>query len=138
MQSMTATAAGLAGTRRSRSHRDWSRCDARVWTGATNQVLEYGEQLVPVGTPLPGDSVVIAVSANPPTLSANATVRALVIAPGAPLTVKWGDTLPDNGALDASGGVLGTGAVVLGGSGDGHGHRERRVERDWPVLAHRN
>jgi hypothetical protein len=90
---------------------------AHTWTGAANNQWTNAANWFPAVVPAAGDSVVIPPTPTPPVLSANAAVRALVIST-AQLSIAPGDTLTDNGVLDATtGAITGGGTVTLGGTG---------------------
>ena len=112
---VTATSAGLAGSPLTFTATATVSTANKTWTGATNNLWATATNWSPAGVPATTDSVFIPVTANNPTLAANATVTDLYISSGATLTLGSGVTLIDNGTLDATGGILGTGIVVLNG-----------------------
>ena len=112
--SVTATSAGLAGSPVTFTATATVSTANKTWTGATNNVWATATNWSPAVVPATTDSVFIPITANNPQLAANATVADLYIASGATLTLTSGAvTLGVNGALDATGGILGTGNVAL-------------------------
>ena len=98
----------------------------RTWIGgdvAAPADWMNGANWSPGGTPAPGDTVVVPVTANPPALWIDATVASLAVATGASLHVER--TLTVTG--DASGSMTGPGTVRLAGT-------EAAVAGDFPSL----
>ena len=116
-QSISATSAGLAGSPLTiNATGTVASAFSKTWTGATNNQWATASNWSPAGVPAATDSVLIPVSANNPQLAATATINGITINAGATLTLTSGAvTLNDNGGLDATGGILGTGAVVVNG-----------------------
>ena len=110
-QTVTATSAGLIG-----SPAVFTATGIvpglRTWTGATNTVWATATNWSPAGVPVASDSVVVPLTGNLPSLSGVATVKALMLASGATLTIS-SSTLTVNGPLDATGTITGSGVVVL-------------------------
>jgi alpha-tubulin suppressor-like RCC1 family protein len=115
-QTVRAASAGLAGSPLTISATATVSTANKTWTGATNNLWATTTNWSPAGVPATTDSVFIPVTANNPQLATNATVEDLYIASGATLTLGSDVTLVDNGTLDATGGILGTGNVMLGGA----------------------
>lgn len=89
----------------------------KVWTGATDTSWTTATNWTPAGAPVSTDSVVIPVAGAQPALSAAVTVKSLVVAPGATLTLG-ANNLTLTGSLDAGSTITSTGGVVqLTGAG---------------------
>ena len=89
----------------------------KTWTGATSTVWSTAANWSPSGAPASTDSIIVPVGTNQPSLAANTTVKSLVVATGATLTLG-ANTLTVTGSLDAGNTIVGTGgSVLLTGSG---------------------
>ncbi len=116
-QSVTAASIGLAGTPLTFTANATVGTANKVWTGATSTAWATASNWSPVGVPVGTDSVSVPLVTNLPQLSASTTVADLYLSTGATLTLTSGAvTLTVNGTLDATGGILGTGNVSLGGA----------------------
>ena len=91
--------------------------NVKVWTGVNSTQWTDPGNWFPALLPSATDSVIIPSTTNKPTISANETVRTLLIAAGAPVTISAGDTLTVAGTLGNAGGIAGPGTVVLSGTG---------------------
>ncbi len=115
LQTISATSAGLSGSPLTISATAAFTSASKVWTGATDIQWSTATNWSPAGVPAAIDSVLVPNTANHPTVSTNAAVASVTLAAGAPLTVASGQVLTITGALDATGGILGSGTVALGG-----------------------
>ncbi len=115
-QTVTATSNGLAGSPLTFNATATLALANKTWTGATNATWTVATNWLPVGVPAATDSVFVPVSPNNPQIVANTTVASLYLASGTTLTLGGGVTLTDNGNLDATGPIIGIGAVSLGGA----------------------
>ncbi|HUX32583.1 MAG TPA: hypothetical protein VMV51_01820 [Gemmatimonadaceae bacterium] len=89
----------------------------KVWTGATDTSWTTATNWTPAGVPAATDSVVVPAVGTQPALSAAVTVKSLVVAPGATLSLG-ANNLTLTGSLDAGTTITSTGGVVqLTGAG---------------------
>jgi hypothetical protein len=115
-QSVSATSVGLVGSPLTFTANASVALANKTWTGAVDNQWSNAANWSPAGVPAATDSVVIPISPNNPALGAIATVANIYINAGATLTLTSGAAaLNDNGTLDATGGILGTGSVVVNG-----------------------
>ncbi len=114
-QTATATSGALTGSPAGFTANATSASFSKTWTGATNNQWTIGTNWAPSGVPAATDSVFIPVVSTFPVIAAgNMPVGNLTLASGATLTLSGGAvTLTVNGALDASGAIIGGGNVAL-------------------------
>ena len=110
-QTVTATSTGLAGSP-ALFNATATAAGVRTWTGAVNTSWSNAGNWSPAGVPIATDSVVIPFVTNLPTITITPTIKALTLAPSAVLTFGCA-TLTINGSLDATGGIVGCGGIVL-------------------------
>ncbi len=110
-QSVTTSSTGLTGSPATFTATGTA-SSVRTWTGAVSTNWNVAGNWAPSGVPVATDSVVIPFVTNQPTITITPTIKALAIAPSAVLTFGCA-TLTINGSLDATGGIVGCGGVVL-------------------------
>jgi hypothetical protein len=88
----------------------------KVWTGATDANWATASNWAPVGVPGASDAVQISAASFQPVLSSSVSITSLIVDPGVALDVGT-STLTLSGNLNADGGIMGSGSIVLNGTG---------------------
>ncbi len=89
---------------------------AKIWIGEVSPDWSDPANWSPSGVPVATDNVLIPTSANDPVLSTNVSVQNLTVDIGVTVNTN-GFALTASGNVDATGLVIGTGAVALTGTG---------------------